>query len=67
VKIRKIAMLILAIALALYILIPGLSWAEDGPGLYRAKCPAHEGPDGSGKPAVEIQNLVSGEAKKNRI
>ena len=29
-KIKKIAMVILAIALALYILIPGLSWAEDG-------------------------------------
>ena len=29
-KITKIAMIILAIALALYILIPSLSWAEDG-------------------------------------
>jgi len=29
-KITKIAMLILAIAAALYILIPSLSWAEDG-------------------------------------
>ncbi len=29
-KMTKIAMLILAIALALYILIPSLSWAEDG-------------------------------------
>jgi hypothetical protein len=28
-KIKKIAMLILGIALALYILIPSLSWAED--------------------------------------
>jgi len=29
-KITKTAILILAIALALYILIPSLSWAEDG-------------------------------------
>jgi len=29
-KTTKIAMLILAIAVALYILIPSLSWAEDG-------------------------------------
>ena len=32
-KTNKIAMVILAIALALYILIPGLSWAEDGAAL----------------------------------
>jgi len=37
-KIKKIAMVILAIALALYILIPGLSWAEDGTVLSKAKC-----------------------------
>ena len=33
----KVGLLILAIALALYILIPSLSWAEDGPALYTAK------------------------------
>ena len=39
-KANKIAMVILAIALALYILIPGLSWAEDGTALQTAghKC-----------------------------
>ncbi len=35
-KITKIAMLILAIAVALYILIPSLSWAERS----RPKCSA---------------------------
>jgi len=35
-KITKIAMLILGIAIALYILIPSLSWAEDGAGAYQA-------------------------------
>jgi hypothetical protein len=29
-KTKKIAIVILGMALALYILIPGLSWAEDG-------------------------------------
>jgi len=36
-KTNKIAMVILAIALALYILIPGLSWAEDGAALQTAR------------------------------
>lgn len=39
-KITKIAMLILAIAVALYILIPSLSWAEGGAALSKAKCSA---------------------------
>ena len=36
-KITNVTILILAIALALYILVPGLSWAEDGSALYTAK------------------------------
>ena len=39
-KMTKIAMLILAIAVALYILIPSLSWAEDGAAPYNVKCSA---------------------------
>ncbi len=39
-KITKIAVLILAIAMALYILIPSLSWAEDGTTLFKAQCSA---------------------------
>ncbi|HVN20072.1 MAG TPA: hypothetical protein VMU05_14900 [Dongiaceae bacterium] len=39
-KATKIVMLILAIALALYILIPSLSWAEDGAAPYNVKCSA---------------------------
>ena len=42
-KPTKLTLLILAIALALYILIPGLSWAEDGDTLYNAKCSASHG------------------------
>ena len=57
-KMTKIAMLILAIAAALYILIPGLSWAEEGVLLHRAKYGAWHGPDGAGKSAAKIPDLV---------
>jgi len=50
-KITKIAMLILAIALALYILLPSLSWAEDGAARCKAKCSVCYGLDGARKPA----------------
>ena len=47
-KMTKIAMLILTIAVALFILIPNLSWAaEDGAALYKAKCAVCHGPDGA--------------------
>lgn len=62
-KITKIAMLILTVAVALFILIPSLSWAEDGAALYKAKCAMCHGPDGAGKPAAKIPSLVSDEAK----
>jgi cytochrome c6 len=63
-KMTKIAMLVLTIAVALFILIPSLSWAEDGAALYKAKCAMCHGPDGSGKPAAKIPSLVSDDAKK---
>ncbi len=62
-KTTKIAMLILTIAVALFILIPSLSWAEDGAALYKAKCAMCHGPDGAGKPAAKIPSLISDEAK----
>lgn len=63
-KTTKIAMLVLTIAVALFILIPSLSWAEDGAALYKAKCAMCHGPDGAGKPAAKIPSLVSDDAKK---
>ena len=40
-KTTKLALLILTIAVALFILIPNLSWAaDDGAALYKAKCAA---------------------------
>ena len=64
-KITKLAMLILTIAVALFVLIPSLSWAgDDGATLFKAKCAACHGADAAGKPAAKIPSLVSDEAKK---
>ena len=60
----KIAILVMTLAVALFILIPSLSWAEEGGALYKAKCAACHGPDGAGKPAVKAPSLISDEAKK---
>jgi mono/diheme cytochrome c family protein len=62
-KMTKVAMLILTVAVALFILIPSLSWAEDGAALYKAKCAMCHGPDGAGKPALKAPSLVSPEVK----
>jgi mono/diheme cytochrome c family protein len=63
-KTTKLAMLVLTIAVALFILIPSLSWADDGATLYKQKCAACHGVDGAGKPAAKIPSLISDEAKK---
>lgn len=63
-KMTKLAMLVLTIAVALFILIPSLSWADDGATLYKTKCAACHGVDGAGKPAAKIPSLVSDDAKK---
>ena len=64
-KFTKLAMLILTIAVALFVLIPSLSWAgDDGGALYKAKCAACHGADAAGKPAAKIPSLTSDEAKK---
>jgi len=62
-KTTKIAALILTVAVALFILIPSLSWAEDGAALFKSKCAACHGADGAGKPAAKIPSLISDEAK----
>jgi cytochrome c553 len=63
-KMMKIAMLVLTIAIALFILIPSLSWADDGASIYKAKCAACHGADAAGKPAAKIPSLVTDDAKK---
>ena len=63
-KMTKLVVLIVTIALALFILIPNLSWAaEDGAAIYKAKCAACHGADGAGKPAAKIPALKSDAVK----
>jgi len=64
-KTTKLVMLVMTIAVALFILIPNLSWAaDDGATIYKAKCAACHGADAAGKPAAKIPSLISDEAKK---
>jgi len=53
-KATKLALVILAIAVALFIMLPSLSWAaEDGAALYKANCSACHGADAAGKAAIK--------------
>lgn len=64
-KTTKLVMLVMTIAVALFILIPNLSWAaDDGAALFKAKCSACHGADAAGKPALKAPSLISDEAKK---
>jgi cytochrome c553 len=64
-KTTKLVMLVVTIAVALFILIPNLSWAaDDGATIYKTKCAMCHGADATGKPAAKIPSLVSDEAKK---
>src|SRR5271169_1542873 len=62
-KTTKLVVLVMTIAVALFILIPSLSWAEDGAAIYKAKCAMCHGADAAGKPAAKIPSLISPEAK----
>lgn len=64
-KIMKLFILIVMIALALFLILPNLSWAaDDGATVYKAKCAACHGADLTGKPAAKIPSLISDDAKK---
>lgn len=64
----KLALLVLAIAVVLFIMLPNLSWAaEDGAALYKATCSACHGPDAAGKPAIKapaIKGKTEADVKK---
>lgn len=65
-KMMKLVILIVMIALALFLILPNLSWAaDDGSTVYKAKCAACHGTDLAGKPAAKIPSLVSDDAKKS--
>jgi mono/diheme cytochrome c family protein len=64
-KMTKLLILIAMIAVALFLVLPNLSWAaDDGAAIYKAKCAACHGADLAGKPAAKIPSLVSDDAKK---
>jgi mono/diheme cytochrome c family protein len=64
-KMTKLVILIAMIAVALFLVLPNLSWAaDDGAAIYKAKCAACHGADLAGKPAAKIPSLVSDGAKK---
>jgi mono/diheme cytochrome c family protein len=52
------------IALALFLILPNLSWAQDAATVYKTKCAACHGADLGGKPAAKIPSLLSDDAKK---
>jgi cytochrome c553 len=58
-KFSKLAILVGTIAVALFIMLPNLSWAQEGVALYKAKCAVCHGANGEGKPAAKIPSLVS--------
>jgi mono/diheme cytochrome c family protein len=55
--------LVLATAVALFLVVPTLSYAEGAADLYKTKCAACHGADGAGKPAAKIPSLISDEVK----
>jgi mono/diheme cytochrome c family protein len=63
-KTTKLVVLVMTIAVALFILIPSLSWAADGTALYTSKCAGCHGADAAGKPAAKIPSLISADTKK---
>ena len=63
-KTTKLVMLVIIIAVAMFVLIPNLSWAEDGAAIFKAKCAMCHGADAAGKPAMKAPSLISDEAKK---
>lgn len=64
-KTVKLVLVILAIAVALFLVLPNLSWAADeGATLYKTKCAACHGADLTGKPAAKAPSLVSEDAKR---
>jgi mono/diheme cytochrome c family protein len=61
----KLVLLVVAIAVGLFILVPNLAWAaDDGAAVYKAKCAMCHGTDAAGKPAAKIPSLFSDEVKK---
>src|SRR5262249_41267184 len=64
-KNMKLVILIVAIAVALFLILPNLSWAaDDGASIFKTRCAACHGADLAGKPAGKAPSLVADDAKK---
>jgi mono/diheme cytochrome c family protein len=64
-KIMKLVIVIAMIAIALFLILPNLSWAaNEGAALYQSKCAICHGADLAGKPAAKIPSLISADAKQ---
>ncbi len=64
-KMTKLVILIAMIAVALFLILPNLSWAADeGSTIYKTKCAACHGADLTGKPAAKVPSLISDDTKK---
>ncbi len=59
-KTSRLTILVLAIAVALFLVVPHLSWAQ-GADVYKAKCAACHGADGAGRmgPALKGTKLTA--------
>jgi hypothetical protein len=62
-KIKRVAILVLAIALALYILVPSLSWAKDGSAGCKQQRLSLVRPKGLDRPAPKVFNIVLDDEK----
>jgi len=64
-KTFKLIIFIIVIAVALFLILPNLSWAaDDGATVFKTKCAACHGADSGGKPAAKVPSLVSDDSKK---
>src|SRR5215469_17414308 len=64
-KMMKLVILIVMIAVALFLILPNLSWAaNEGASVFQAKCAACHGADLAGKPVAKMPILISDDAKK---
>ena len=48
---KKVILAVLLIAVALFLVLPSLSWAQSPADVYKAKCAACHGADGKGSAA----------------
>ena len=63
-KNSRLFFVIALIAVGLFLLAPGLSFADDAAALFKAKCSICHGANAEGKPALKAPALVSDEVKK---